>query len=312
MRGLDLNLLEPLDALLQTRSVTEAARQLGVSQPTMSGMLRRLRDQFSDPLLVRVGKSLVLTPRAEEMAAEVRQILLRSDRLMQPKRNFTPQDLKRTFRLMVSEYGLCVILPAVFRKISALAPQVTFETVLLDQPNDSVYQGRVDMCLAGNLPGGISNEIASVIRIRKVLDDRFVGIVDQSHPLRGKPTLDKFRHFPYIAPNFPGVHWTKENVGVEGLPHYPPYISVPGFLAIGRLVSGTVSVGIVPEQLASLVTTELGLRSIELPEAFRKIAISLLWHERDEQDPAQRWLRSLIVEECRSIQTRTVDHGSPD
>lgn len=305
MSGFDLNLLRPLDALLQTRSVTEAARNLGVSQPTMSGMLARLRDQFADPLLVRVGKNMTLTPRAEELVSEVRQLLLYTERLTRPKTDFNPATLHRNFRIMASEYGLFLVLPAVLRKIGAIAPQVTFEAVSLDLPIASVNSGKVDLCLAGNLTGDVPNEVATAVRTRKVLEDRFVGIVDQSHPLKGKTTLAELHCYPYVAPQFPGVRWEDQHVEIEGHSQPPPQIRVPGFLAIGRLVADTKSVGIVPEKLAGLITSELGLRAIELPDAFRRIAVNLLWHERDGQDPAQRWIRSLIVEQCRSVQQRS-------
>lgn len=123
MAGFDLNLLTPLDALLETRSVTEAARRIGVSQPTMSGMLARLRDQMRDPLLVRVGRAMELTPRAKAMAAEIRQALLQIDHLTQPLTDFDAASLRRTFRIMTSEYGLLLVLPAIFRNTENTAPR---------------------------------------------------------------------------------------------------------------------------------------------------------------------------------------------
>ncbi|MFH9551847.1 LysR family transcriptional regulator [Streptomyces sp. NPDC017435] len=55
--GLDLNLLVPLDALLQERSVTRAAQRLGLSQPTVSAALARLRRHSNDELARRTGSS---------------------------------------------------------------------------------------------------------------------------------------------------------------------------------------------------------------------------------------------------------------
>jgi hypothetical protein len=65
MKGIDLNLLIVLDALLGERSVTRAAARLGYTQPTISGMLARLRDLFGDPLFVRTQRGILPTPRAE-------------------------------------------------------------------------------------------------------------------------------------------------------------------------------------------------------------------------------------------------------
>lgn len=53
LQRVDLNLLVHLDVLLREKNVTRAAEQLGITQPAMSNILRRLRKLFNDPLLVR-------------------------------------------------------------------------------------------------------------------------------------------------------------------------------------------------------------------------------------------------------------------
>src|SRR4051794_39718715 len=93
MSGLDLNLLLALDALLQHRNVTLAARQIGIGQPAMSGILGRLRKQLDDPLLVRVGRSMELTERGVALLPEVRQILLSLERLATTHVDFDPAAL---------------------------------------------------------------------------------------------------------------------------------------------------------------------------------------------------------------------------
>jgi DNA-binding transcriptional LysR family regulator len=71
----DLTLLVVLDALLEERSVTRAAVRLAVTQPTVSGMLVRLRKLFDDPLFVRTQRGLLPTPRAQALAPSLRQWL---------------------------------------------------------------------------------------------------------------------------------------------------------------------------------------------------------------------------------------------
>src|SRR6185312_1035034 len=85
MRGIDLNLLIVLDALLNERSVTRAATRLGYTQPTISGMLARLRDLFGDPLFVRTQRGLLPTPRAQALAVPLKQLLADSQRLIAPR-----------------------------------------------------------------------------------------------------------------------------------------------------------------------------------------------------------------------------------
>ncbi len=308
MAGFDLNLLRSLDALLETRSVTEAARRLGISQPTMSGMLARLRDQFRDPLLVQVGRRMELTPRAVEMAPEVRQTLLRVAHLVEPVIEFDPATLDRTFRIMASEFGLFLVLPSVFRHVEAVAPHARFETVLIDQPAASVYSGAVDLCLTGDILGQVTGDMATVVQTQKLMEDRFVGIVDRQHPLEGAVTLEQLLAYPHVATQFPGSPWTVEDIGLSGMSQrHPPRVRVASFLALGRLVAGTQSIGVVPRQLATLMLAQDNLRLIELPADFSPIAVRLLWHARHNQDAAQRWLRSLIAETCAKLQMGASD-----
>jgi LysR family transcriptional regulator, nod-box dependent transcriptional activator len=302
MAGFDLNLLPPLDTLLETRSVTEAARRLGVSQPTMSGMLSRLRDQMRDPLLVRVGRQMELTPRAAGIAQEVHQALLQIGRLTQPMTDFDPATARRSFRIMTSEYGLFLVLPAIFLATERSAPHIRFETVLIDQPAASVYSGAIDLCLTGDILGEVSGDMATVVHTQKLLDDHFVGIVDADHPLEGRVTLEQLLAYPHVATQFPGSSWTVEDIGVSGMSErHPPRVRVASFLALGRLVAGTQSIGVVPAQLAQLIVTDARLRTIALPESFDAIAIRQLWHARHDQDPAHRWLRTLVAEACADL-----------
>ena len=63
-KGLDLNLLVALDALLKEQNVSRAADRLHLSQPAVSASLGRLRVFFDDPLLVQHGKRMLPTPHA--------------------------------------------------------------------------------------------------------------------------------------------------------------------------------------------------------------------------------------------------------
>lgn len=302
MAGFDLNLLEPLDALLETRSVTEAARRIGVSQPTMSGMLARLRERMRDPLLVRVGRHMELTPRATEMAPDIRQALLRVAHLTQPVTDFDPATTRRTFRIMASEFGLFLVLPSLFRQAEQVAPHIRFETVLIDQPSASVYAGTVDLCLTGDILGQVTGDMAAVVQTQKLMEDRFVGIVDAAHPLAGAVTLDELLAYPHVATQFPGSPWTVEDIGFSGMSErHPPRVRVASFLALGRLVAGTRSIGVIPGQLAQLALAGGQLRVITLPPDFSTIAIRLLWHARHDQDPAHRWLRAMMAEACAEL-----------
>src|SRR3546814_10847397 len=97
-RGLKLNLLVSLDALLTEKSVSRAAEKLHITQPAMGASLQRLRQYLSDPLLHQVGRKFELTPRALAMSMSVKELLLQIDALLNADQSFDPLTAKRTFR----------------------------------------------------------------------------------------------------------------------------------------------------------------------------------------------------------------------
>ena len=105
LNQIDLNLLVYLDVLLRERNVTQAANQLGLSQPAMSNGLRRLRTMFQDPLFVRTSDGMTPTLRALELEPLVKEILSGVDRAIQPVADFDPIEAQMVFRIMASDYA---------------------------------------------------------------------------------------------------------------------------------------------------------------------------------------------------------------
>jgi DNA-binding transcriptional LysR family regulator len=295
----DLNLLAPLDALLREKNVTVAADQLGVSQPTMSGMLNRLREHLNDPLLIRVGRSFELTPMGKEIAEKVRQTLLGIDSLVVPKANFELSKAVRHIRIMASDVSLLLIVPFIFRRAAELAPNLTFEVVPIDSPVAQVYQGNVDLCLTGDTVAHIDGGAANTVRTKILVSDRPVGIVDSNHPLSGTITLDEFLAYPYVAAQFPGAKRTADDNIMDGLSHdHPPRIRVPSFMAIGSVVCGTQMIGILPSRMVPLLPEVWNLRALDLPAGFSKLSLRVLWHSRHDNDRVHQWLRSTAQAAC--------------
>ena len=302
MPRFDLNLLVPLDALLRERSVTAAAEHIGVSQPTMSGMLSRLREQLRDPLFVRVGRSFELTPRATELADDVRQLLLTAEALVRPTSEGSLDVAERHFKIMASEFSILTILPEVFREAAAEAAHLTFEVVPISAPSDRVFAGDVDLCLTGNIMSDIDGWAATTLRTKLLLSDRFVGLVDVDHPIGGEMTLDEFLAYPHVVTQFPGIPRTVEDRGILGTSSTsPPRIRVPSFIGIGAIISKTDYIGVFPERLLYLIPEIWGVRTVELPSQFARISTRLLWHNRHDRDAVHRWLREAVVRAAKSL-----------
>ena len=94
----DLNLLIALDVLLAEESVAGAARRLGLSASAMSRTLSRLRATTGDPLLVRAGRIMVLTPYAQEIRQRAQNASFEARALLRPSSaDFNIARLERTF-----------------------------------------------------------------------------------------------------------------------------------------------------------------------------------------------------------------------
>jgi len=216
MQNFDLNLLRALDALLTEKNVTRAADKVFVTQSTMSGMLGRLRDQFSDRLLIRSGRRYDLSPLAQSLAISVRQTLLQIEATISAKPLFDPKTDRRSFKIMASDYATITYLSEVFRRIARSAPLLGFEVVPIDSPLDSVRNGNVDLCVTGNPEIKINNHPDQLLRHDILFSEVYCCVVDQHHPLNGRLSIDSYFKFPSSLPSSPASQWQPaDGPGVE-------------------------------------------------------------------------------------------------
>ena len=101
LAGVNLNLLVPLLALLEERSVTRAAARVGMTQPAMSHALGRMRRLIGDELVVRQGAGIVLTPRANELIGPLRELMRQTARVVDFP-GFDPEHDDRTITVAMT------------------------------------------------------------------------------------------------------------------------------------------------------------------------------------------------------------------
>ena len=201
---IDLNLLVYLDALLRECNVTQAANQLGLSQPAMSNGLRRLRELFNDPLLVRTSDGMTPTARALELAPLVREILTGVDRAIQPTTEFDPSNATQVFRIMASDYAESTLFPAVLQQLRELAPGLTLDIMT---PSDvsflDVERGKVDLVI------NRFDQMPQSFHQITLWQDTFSCMMSPDNPI-----LDQFDLDSYLKANHIWVSKTGMGVGV--------------------------------------------------------------------------------------------------
>lgn len=292
MESSDLGLLVSLDALLQEGSVTGAARRVGLSTPAMSHALARIRERLGDPILVRSGRGMLLTPRALALKAQVHEVVAEARRALEPERPFVPSELSRTFVVHVTDYVLTVLGATVDRILRDEAPQVCVRLVpnTPDDPASLRDQG-------SDLAVGIYGDLPLEMRNQKLLTDRFVAVVRKGHPAVGERlTLQQFVGLAHlqVAPRGKPGGYLDDMLRERGLTRRVAR-AVPYFVTALQLVAQTDYVLTISERIAKRYQASLGLRLLEVPLKLRPYALSLLWHPRLDADPGHRFLRNVLV-----------------
>lgn len=296
----DLNLLVLFATLAETRSVTLAAQRLALSQPAVSHALTRLRQLLDDPLFIRGRNGFVLTPRAEALVAPVGEVLMRIEQILAPPR-FDPASSPRLFRLSISDYTMATVLPQVVRRLREQAPQVR---LALSGPTPQLLaqleNGELDLTFWGLAPPP-----AAPFRCQELFRERFVGVAHKRHPLLSAACigLADYLRFPHIEVDFLKTESNLVDIALarqgrkrDILMHTPSFI---GNLAA---MPGTDLLMSVPSRFTLHFADLLALFDLqvfELPLALEDYSYSIVWHQRADNDPAQRWLRALISDCCR-------------
>ena len=290
----DLNLLVTLDVLLAEGSVARAAQRLRLSPSAMSRALARLRETTGDPLLVRAGRGLVPTTRALELRERVHQLVQDAEAVLRPTEILDLARLARTFTLRTSEGFVESFGPALIARVGRDAPGVRLRFVQKsDKESVPLRDGTVDL-----ETGVIGKTTGPEVRAQALFHDRFIGVVREGHPLtQGKMTPARYAAAKHVLVSRRGLDHgpIDEVLKPFGLEREIATI-VGGFSAALALARGSDLVASVPERhTASL---RLGLHGFALPFPAPEVTVSLLWHPRQDGDPAHRWLRGCVREAC--------------
>lgn len=297
LAGIDLNLLVALDALLETRHVTQASKRLGLTQPATSHALARLRALLGDPLLVRSGGVLVPTPRALELGPDVRAILMSIRRTLSSA-PFDPGTASRAFTIATADYIELVLIPALVSELQRLAPLT--DLVVRPPPElAALGSGELDLAI------GVNMTDAPSIQRRKVFVDGLSCVVRAGHPvLRGlgrreRPGLDLDR-FVELGHVFITVYGTRGGAVDDALAKKKKkrrvVAMVPSFLAAPAIVAESDLVLTMPSRLAARLAPAFDLRILEPPIELGQYEVTMYWHARMQRDPAHTWLRQLVAD----------------
>jgi len=298
LRTIDLNLLVIFDALMAERSITAAARRVGISTSAMSHALRRLRDTFNDPLFERTLEGLRPTQRALDLDKPVRTALLELQHALAQQLAFDPATSDRTFNIRISDFLVGCLLPRLCARVRADAPGVTLFVEYLSR--DAVHR-----------PGDIHLRIAAgergpEYRQERIWSDVFVVAMRRDHPAARLPlTIERYSSLPHLRVLSADVDGRPldDLLDSKGLVRRAA-LTIPSLAGVIPILQHTDLCTVLPQQWINLYKGLGELATRPLPVEGVEYTVDMIWHRRDDRESGHRWLRGLMTEEFAMLYAR--------
>ncbi|MHB8478005.1 MAG: LysR family transcriptional regulator [Steroidobacteraceae bacterium] len=292
--NLDLNLLELFESIWRTRNLTATGMQLGLSQPTVSRGLARLRETYGDELFVREQRGVAPTPFAQTLSEPVPAALAIVRRTIE-KPSFSPTTDSRRFRVALNDIGERFFLPRLATWLAENAPHVVIETVSPSREDlqTGLASGEIDLGV-GFLPG-----LGKQVHQKRLFREKFIYIARLRHPtVDGQLLPAQLSKLPHVVGSPYGTAHAAAVEKVVTGPRVRAVVSmrVRSFLSIGPIVANSDLIAAVPSNLAALVSEHVALQLITPPVRFPGFDVSMVWHRRFHVDPAGAWLRRVFVD----------------
>jgi DNA-binding transcriptional LysR family regulator len=299
--AIDLNLLTYFEALISERQVSRAAKLVNLSQPAMSLALKRLRELFDDPLVIRTPEGMVPTSRAQELIGPVREMLRQSQDLLSPRRNVSLAEATGPLVFMGTDFVSTLVMPRLINRVRELAPRA--EIVIRSSNPERMKRwfddGKVDIGI------GYCTMAPAKSRMRTLFNEPLVCIARRGHPqIDGEITLDQFCTLPQVQIQ-PGGEPRYSLILRKALSQHgrdiQPGVSVYDFLPAPEIVAHSDMIAVVPERMARYAAERGPIQVLRLPIEALQVPISMMWHERTHREPVYRALRDLVVEHCGAL-----------
>lgn len=288
----DLNLVRAFVAIYETKSVTQAAERLNLTQPTMSHALSKLRELYGDRLFSRGSAGLVPTAIAERVYEHLRVALTAIEGTVDSRAGFAPLSSTRRFRIALSDIGSLFFTPPLLRLFQVVAPRIQVEFVQLsDAILDDLARGTLDLAL-GNLPN-----LHTHTRNELLFREHYVCMLADQHPAAvGAIDLDTFSRARHVMVTSPSSgHALIDGALAERGIQRNVVALVPQFSVLPSLVEDSDLVVVLPSRVARLFASQHRVRVVDLPVPIPPFEVRLHWHTRQDGAPAHRWLREEVV-----------------
>lgn len=298
LAAVDLNLLVAARALLSERHVTRASRQLGLSQSATSHALARLRELYGDPLLVRSGRGLSLTARAQRLLPQLSRGLEELEASLRAEARFDPATARQVFRVYSADYGHAVLFGRLLALLRAEAPGVDLQVVGEPDALGQLEAGDLDFALLPKQPP------RRQFKQLKLFSDGFVCMLRRGHPalVRKRLSLEQYLKLGHllVAPGHTPGSYVDGELQRRGLSRRI-VLQVSSFLVAPLVVAETDLISTGPRRLLERMAERYPIELLATPLPIPGFDLNLMWHSRRDQDAAQQWMRGLVVRACQTL-----------
>lgn len=282
--------------LAETEHVTDAAAELGISQPTLSRALARLEEQVGVPLFDRVNRRLrlnayghILLEHARRSISEIRTATDRIAELRDPDTG--------TVRLAFLHSQAGWYVPDLLRRFRTEAPRVRFELFqgAAHEIVERLAGGEADLAITSPRPEGF--------RWRGLYMERLCLAVPREHRLAGRTRLRLAdagaEPFVALAPDF-GLRQLTDELCVEAGISPPVVFEAMEIPTMEGLVAAGFGVAVVPVPRPE--RAEPGAAYVPLSESSARRQIGLTWHADRPLPPAAARLAEFIMQNIHELE----------
>lgn len=284
--SLDGRSLRTFLTVLEELSVSRAAARLEVTQSAVSHSLDKLRLAFGDPLFVRSGRGITATERAVALRDPVRKVL--DDlKALTDQRVFDPSIGRLEFTIAANDFQRDLIFPELLTDLTKINEDVYFKFIPSGLPVASLLSQDSCQFLITPFPP----EGPDIFQTR-LFEDHLACFYD-SRKRKPPKTWEEFVASDYIQVCFEDNSTSLLALSVNDLRDLKkPRISVPNFNAVAAFIKGSQMISVEASLMKKIGFK--GIASAPLPFTSEPITMYMVWHRRNQTDPAHRWLRERI------------------
>lgn len=302
---INLNLLFALNALLSEQHVSRAAKRLNITQATMSNTLHKLRIIFNDDLLVRSGRKMVLTPRAQSLAPQLNELLQQLEVILATGIVFNPEESTRIFNVSMSDYNSLMLSGGITAKLLEEAPGVRVNIRSshrwISHASSIFASGEIELAI-GTATLGIDLNLPAHLQNELLYDQVPVCAARADHPLMQEElTIEKLAKAKFIDPTGLFEHYVppaKFKEAKELITQLAVIINLPTISSTVASLECSDALSILPENV-----TNIADKIVTKPLPFEMPVMSMhqVWPRKYENDPGHKWLREMIRDVAKEV-----------